>query len=86
MTADHSSPCTFGIGWVGSMTGAAGLASTGTAGAEGATAGVSAGFAWTAADCCIGAGAGVSLSAMGFSTNGFSSARFNGAGFGVGTD
>src|SRR5579863_4083974 len=69
---------------------AAGLAST--AAAAGAAGDVSAGLAWTAADCCIGAGAGagVSLSAKGFTSWGFTSVSrsvdLDGEAFGIGTD
>src|ERR1700742_2147046 len=69
------------------MAGAAGLASTTAAG--GVAGGVSAGLVWTAADCCIGAGAGVSLSARGFTSEGFTSVSrsvdLDGAAFGIGT-
>ena len=57
-------------------------AGLGSAAAVGAVAGgVSTGLAWTAADCCIGAGAGA-----GFAVSGLSSAGLCGAAFGTGTD
>src|ERR1700693_2210716 len=75
----YSSPCTFGISWVGRICGAAGFASTAAGAATCGAGGRSAGFIWTAADCCAGSGAG--LAASGF----ISSVLRGGDAFGVGT-
>jgi hypothetical protein len=74
----YSSPCTFGISCVGSICGAAGLASTAAGAAACGVACALAGFGCTAADCCAGSGAGLSA-------NGFTSPACGGGGFGVGT-